>query len=285
MNKKKSRMLLPLFGLLLLIVGAAAAGYPFVRSQILEYQARGEISNYEKAVENESPEQLGGMLEQAKQYNEALQRGDAVSSAAYDDLLAVTDAIGYLEIPKLGIYLPIYHGLEDEVLQKGIGHIPSTSLPVGGPSTHCVLSGHSGLPAARILTELDRLDEGDRFYLHVLNQTLAYAVDQISVVLPDDTSMIQIEEGKDYVTLLTCTPYGINTHRLLVRGERTEYIREDQAIAVHSRSKEEAEQEKPELSWQLVLWGISLGAGAAILAAGVWVLISGTQKKNGKEEE
>ena len=278
-------MLLPLFGLLLLIVGAAAAGYPFVRSQILEYQARGEISNYEKAVENESPEQLGGMLEQAKQYNEALQRGDAVSSAAYDDLLAVTDAIGYLEIPKLGIYLPIYHGLEDEVLQKGIGHIPSTSLPVGGPSTHCVLSGHSGLPAARILTELDRLDEGDRFYLHVLNQTLAYAVDQISVVLPDDTSMIQIEEGKDYVTLLTCTPYGINTHRLLVRGERTEYIREDQAIAVHSRSKEEAEQEKPELSWQLVLWGISLGAGAAILAAGVWVLISGTQKKNGKEEE
>ncbi len=278
-------MLLPLFGLLLLIVGAAAAGYPFVRSQILEYQARGEISNYEKAVENESPEQLGGMLEQAKQYNEALQRGDAVSSAAYDDLLAVTDAIGYLEIPKLGIYLPIYHGLEDEVLQKGIGHIPSTSLPVGGPSTHCVLSGHSGLPAARILTELDRLDEGDRFYLHVLDQTLAYAVDQISVVLPDDTSMIQIEEGKDYVTLLTCTPYGINTHRLLVRGERTEYIREDQAIAVHSRSKEEAEQEKPELSWQLVLWGISLGAGAAILAAGVWVLISGTQKKNGKEEE
>ncbi len=284
MNKRKNRIILPLLGLLLLIIGAAAAGYPLVRSQILEFQARGEISDYEKAVKNESPEQIGGMLEQAKQYNEALQRGDAVSSAAYDDLLAVTDAIGYLEIPKLGIYLPIYHGLEDEVLQKGIGHIPKTSLPVGGPSTHCVLSGHSGLPAARILTELDRLDEGDRFYLHVLDQTLAYEVDQISVVLPDDTSMIQIEEGKDYVTLLTCTPYGINTHRLLVRGERTEYIRENQAIAVHSQ-KPDDKAERAELSWQLVLWGISLGAGVFLLIVGVWLLISGAGKRKSSKKE
>ena len=145
-----------------------------------------------------------------------------ISLADYNDLLAVTDAIGYLEIPKLDVYLPIYHGTGEETLEHGVGHMENSSLPVGGASTHCVLSGHSGLPSGKLLTGLDRMEEGDLFRLHVLDETLAYRVDQLLTVLPDETDAIQIEEGKDYVTLLTCVPYGVNSHRLLVRGVRTE---------------------------------------------------------------
>lgn len=234
MKKQSRRGISAAIGLLCLLIGAGAAGYPLIRNVILEYQAAGEIKKYEEVLQQQESEQLKEMLAQARVYNASLVDGSdtggdetdaqasAVSVVTYNDLLAVTDAIGYLEIPKLNIYLPIYHGLEEETLQKGIGHIPETSLPVGGESTHCVLSGHSGLPAARLLTELDQMEEGDQFYIHVLDETLVYEVDQIAVVLPEDSSLVQIEEGKDYVTLLTCTPYGVNTHRLLVRGERTE---------------------------------------------------------------
>ncbi len=277
--KKKSRKIIPiLIGLLCLVAGVAAAGYPLIRNFVLEYQAGEEISRYEEAVQQEETDELARMFSQAQEYNEALQKGDEVSVADYDELLAVTDAIGYLEIPKLGIYLPIYHGLDDEVLQKGIGHIPETSLPVGGPSTHCVLSGHSGLPAARLLTELDQMEEGDRFYLHVLDETLAYEVDKISVVLPDDTSEIQIEKGRDYVTLLTCTPYGINTHRLLVRGERVEYTEE--AVSLGTAEKQEAEQK---VSWRLVTWAAALGIAVLLLIIGIWLIIRG-RRRSGKQE-
>ncbi len=128
--------------------------------------------------------------------------------------------MGYLEIPSIKVYLPVYHGTSDGVLQAGIGHLGNTSLPVGGENTHAVLSGHTGLPNARLLTDLDKLQEKDQFYLHVLDEVLAYEVDQIKVVEPDNISDIFIEDGKDYVTLVTCTPYGINSHRLLVRGTR-----------------------------------------------------------------
>lgn len=181
MKSRRKTSIFLIIGALFLLAGAAAAGYPLAGSLLLEYRAGKEIKNYNQAVGEEEESSLGRMMDEARQHNDALRRGEAVSYAEYDELLAVTDAIGYLEIPKLDIYLPIYHGLEDEILQKGIGHIPQTSLPVGGSSTHCVLSGHSGLPAARLLTELDRMEEGDRFYIHVLDQTLAYEVDQIMV--------------------------------------------------------------------------------------------------------
>ena len=136
--------------------------------------------------------------------------------------LAVTDSgiMGYIDIPKIRVTLPIYHGTDETILQIAIGHIAGTSLPVGGASTHCVVSGHRGLPSARLFTDIDKLVEGDTFTMTVLNRTVTYEVDQIRIVEPTDLSNLQIEEGKDYCTLVTCTPYGINTHRLLVRGHR-----------------------------------------------------------------
>lgn len=131
--------------------------------------------------------------------------------------------MGYIKIPKISISIPIYHDATEVQLQKGIGHLRGTSLPIGGDSTHCVLSGHTGVPGNMLFTDLDKLEIGDKFYLHVLDEVLAYKVESINVIEPDDTSRIQIEPGKDYCTLLTCTPYGINSHRLLVRGERAAY--------------------------------------------------------------
>lgn len=280
---KKRRIAPLLVGLLCLFVGAGAAGYPLIRNFVLEYQARQEIADYEAAMGQADSESFAQMRAQAGVYNAALLnensgransegKQEAVSVADYGDMLALTDSIGYLEIPKLGVYLPIYHGLEEEVLQKGIGHIPETSLPVGGASTHCVLSGHSGLPAARLLTELDQMEEGDLFYLHVMDETLAYCVDQISVVLPDDTSQIQIEEGKDYVTLLTCTPYGVNSHRLLVRGERTEYT--PAAVSLG----EESQGRNPLVSWRLATWGAALGIALLLVLLGIMAAVRGRRR-------
>ncbi len=131
--------------------------------------------------------------------------------------------MGYIEIPKISVYLPIYHGTSDDVLAKGIGHMSQTAFPIGGESTHAVLTGHTALPNAKLFTDLTELVEGDVFYIQILGETLAYEVDQIKVVDPEDTSDMQAEKGKDYVTLITCTPYAVNTHRLLVRGERIPY--------------------------------------------------------------
>lgn len=275
-KKKKQNKLLPFLGLLLLLIGNIAAGYPLVGSLLVEYRADAEIDAYEEAVAGEAEDERSQMLEEARLHNESLAGGESVSAVSYNDLLAVTDAIGYLEIPKLGIYLPIYHGLDEEVLQKGIGHIPETSLPVGGESTHCVLSGHSGLPAARILTELDQMEEGDRFYIHVLDETLAYEVDQISVVLPEDTEAVQIEEGRDLVTIVTCTPYGINTHRLLVRGERTEYT--PTAVSVGVSSAQDT-KDKQIISWQMVIWMISVTLNIILLIVGIWLIVRGRKKQ------
>jgi len=168
------------------------------------------------------------MISHAKQYNQTLlERNNPFTlnedqQQRYQALLNLSGngMMGYLEVPCIDVSLPIYHGVEEDVLQQAIGHIDWTSLPVGGESTHCVISGHRGLPTADLLTHIDRMRLGDHFYLNVLGQTLEYQVDQIEVVLPEDTSLLTIEEGEDYVTLLTCTPYGINSHRLLVRGTR-----------------------------------------------------------------
>ena len=146
-----------------------------------------------------------------------MQGEDGIS---YLDLVDVGESIGFIEIPKIDVYLPIYSGTNEDVLQKGVGHLAESSYPIGGTSTHSVLTGHRGLPSAVLFTDLDKLEEGDVFYLHVLDEVLAYKVDQIKVVLPEETQDIGIVEGKDYCTLVTCTPYAINTHRLLVRGER-----------------------------------------------------------------
>lgn len=232
------------------------------------YTAKIEIADYTAALEKEDTSEIEAMLKKAQDYNKALSEGDEESVASYDELLAVTDAIGYLEIPKINVYMPIYHGIDTEVLERGIGHMPDTSLPVGGISTHCVLSGHTGLPAAKILTDLDQMKEGDLFYIHVLNETLAYKVDQIKVVLPEETDDIRIVPGKDYVTLLTCTPYGVNSHRLLVRGERTEYVPEEMPLSAEGSGV----TEKAKLPVRTILMMAGGGAAGVVLVMTLLIL-------------
>ena len=237
--KGKIRRIACLVGLLLILAGLCVGGYPIVSNWYCEYQAGKEIRNYQEALKDQDEEEIATEWEQAQTYNQMLNSDQGVSKASYNDMLAVTDAIGYLEIPKLNLYLPIYHGTEESSLEKGVGHMEGTSLPVGGSSTHCVLSGHTGLPTAKLFTHLDELEEGDQFYIHVLEETLAYQVDQTKIVLPEETDDIQIVPGKDYVTLLTCIPYGVNSHRLLVRGERIAY--EPEQIAVEASTEENPE--------------------------------------------
>ncbi|MBU5482281.1 class C sortase [Blautia sp. MSJ-19] len=221
--KEKIRKGFFVFGILVAVAGVGLAMYATVNNWYCEYRAGNEIENYTEVVRNTSQSVLADMKKESAAYNESLAgENEAVSSVSYDDMLAATDAIGYLEIPKLHLRLPIYEGTDEEVLAKGVGHMEQTSLPTGGTSTHCVLAGHTGLPTAKLFTHLDEMKEGDLFYIRELDEILSYKVDQISVVLPDETDELRIVEGKDYVTLLTCIPYGVNSHRLLVRGERTE---------------------------------------------------------------
>ncbi|MDO4307039.1 MAG: class C sortase [Eubacteriales bacterium] len=241
--KNKIRKFFLLVGVLFVLGGGCVVGYPYVSNWISEYEAEEVILDYRSTVKDEDAESLSDMKSEAEKYNRLLNSDEGVSEADYEDMLAITDSIGFLEIPKLDIYLPIYHSVEERALRRGVGHMPQTSLPVGGPSTHCVLSGHTGLPTAKIFTNLDKMEEGDLFFLHVLDETLAYKVDQILTVLPEDTKDIQIEEGKDLVTLVTCVPYGANTHRLLVRGERTEYNPE--TISLRASEKEPEEKRIP----------------------------------------
>ena len=214
----------------LLTVGTALLLYPGVSDLWNRRHASRVIESYEQQLQTMDSTDYSALWQQAHEYNRELagQFGRSGLSSRqrrlYVSLLNVTGSgvMGYLEIEKLDVLLPIYHGTDEAVLQVAVGHVDWTSLPVGGAGTHCVLSGHCGLPSAKLLSELDRLEEGDTFALHVLDRTLYYTVDQIEVVLPEDTDALMLEEGRDYCTLITCTPYGVNTHRLLVRGSRTE---------------------------------------------------------------
>ena len=172
----------------------------------------------------------------------------------------------YVEIPKIGVYLPVQHGTDADTLEKSVGHVVGTSLPVGGSSTHAVLSAHSGMASSKLFSDIDQLAEGDVFYIHVLGDTLAYKVDSINTVLPTDTRLLQIEDGKDYVTLVTCTPFGVNTHRLLVRGHRVPYLPEQEATA--------AEETRAASSWtHHYLTGLAIGLGTVVVAGGAYFLV------------
>ncbi len=246
--KKRVKRRLPLvFIFLFLLVGIAIFMYPKVSNWISVYTSRVEIGSYNNAVKEMDTSQLEALEKDANDYNEALAKKDtqALSVINYQALLTVTDAIGYIDIPKIKVYLPIFHDMSDEVLQKGVGHMLGTSLPVGGKSTHSVLPAHTGLPSAEFFTELDRMELGDVFYIHILGKILAYKVDQIKVVLPEDDSDIQIVEGEDYVTLLTCTPYGINDHRLLVRGTRIPYEEKSEDTKATPPTQDDEEEQIP----------------------------------------
>lgn len=239
-----------LFGLLFL-AGFGILAYPTISDQWNTYRQSKLINNYENALAEFEPEDFDREWKAARSFNETLERnnlyGDVFGSAdenkiedtAYWNVLNVAgDGImGYLSIPKINIRLAVYHGTSEEVLQTGIGHLGGTKLPIGGEGTHSVVAAHRGLPSAKLFTDIDQLERGDCFYLHILDEVLAYQVDQIlPMVDKDDTKTLeealQIEEGKDYVTLFTCTPYGVNSHRLLVRGIRVPYNGEEESAGI-----------------------------------------------------
>ena len=219
---------------LIFAAGLSVMLYPAVSNYLHQRHQLGVIDDYREQTEKMSQEQIEALKNDARRYNERLadiaingSASETSSDLEYQNLLNISgDVMAYITIPVCDISLPIRHGCGEEVLQKSAGHIPESSLPIGGENTHAVITAHRGLPSAKLFTNIDSLKEGDLFFIHGVDETLAYKVDQIKVVLPDDISYLQITPGKDYVTLVTCTPYGINTHRLIVRGERTEYIRE-----------------------------------------------------------
>ena len=214
---------------LMLFVGICGLLYPSVSQYWNSKTQTRAVENYREILESLQPEDYEAFFQEAEAYNQALNElrtplADYRQLTGYNDILNVsgTGIMGYISIPKLGVELPLYHTISAEVLNVACGHMEGTSLPVGGESTHCVLSAHRGLPHARLFTDLDKMEEGDVFTITVLNRTLTYQVDQIKVVRPNEVDDVQIVEGEDLCTLLTCTPYGINTHRLLVRGTRIE---------------------------------------------------------------
>ena len=213
--------------------GCALLAYPKVSQWFNNRHQSEVIADYSDAVDGLDDAEAQRELKRAKDYNDQLTESVGLTdpfenkleeNTQYPTLLNFTTkgVMGYIEIPKINVLLPIYHGVSSNVLSKGIGHLPETSLPVGGESTHCVLAGHSGMSNARLFTDLPKLENGDVFYLHIYNKTLTYTVDQVKKVLPTDTSDLQIVDGEDYVTLVTCVPVAVNSHRLLVRGTRTE---------------------------------------------------------------
>lgn len=213
----------------ILIIGLSLLLYPTVSDYWNSFHQSEAVAGYVQKVQDMGQDKKDKMLADAKAYNQTLAKGvmpdlnlSNAEKSVYNKSLDVTGTgiMAYVDIPKINTALPIYHGTDDATLQVAVGHIPGTSLPVGGKGTHAVISGHRGLPSAKLFTDIDRLVDGDTFMIQVLDETLTYEVDQILTVLPDDVSALAIDPNQDYVTLVTCTPYGVNSHRLLVRGHR-----------------------------------------------------------------
>ena len=235
MKKNRSNIIL----ILIFLVGLSVMLYPTVSDYVNQKNQSRAVASYSEEVESLSDVDYQAYFDAANDYNrrlaetpDAFYRPEEVSG--YTDTLDVsgTGIMGYITIPKIGVELPVYHGTSDGVLQVAAGHLEGSSLPVGGAGTHAVISAHRGLPSAKLFTNLDELEVGDTFTITVLDRVLTYEVDQISIVLPTETDLLQPVEGKDYVTLMTCTPYGINTHRLLVRGKRIENAENQKHIRV-----------------------------------------------------
>ena len=261
--------------LLAAVCGAVALGlmlYPLVGDLLNEKYHSDVETTYTAVIADTDDAELTARREAAEQYNAMLsgaaiaEGGASAPPLAYAQQLTVGGVMAYVDIPKINVYLPVQHGTGAETLEKSVGHVVGTSLPVGGSSTHAVLSAHSGMASSKLFSDIDQLATGDVFYIHVLGEVLAYEVDAIHTVLPTDTRLLQIEEGKDYVTLVTCTPFGINTHRLLVRGHRIPYTPE-QATA--------AAVEKPAASsWtQHYLTGLGISLSVVAVAGGGYFLM------------
>lgn len=256
--------------------GAVALGlllYPLIGELMSEKYHSDVETTYTAAIEDTDKTELTAQREAAQQYNAMLsgtasisEVGASASPLPYAEQLTVGGVMCYIDIPKINVYLPVQHGTGAETLEKSVGHVVGTSLPVGGSSTHAVLSAHSGMASSKLFSDIDQLAVGDTFYIHVLGEVLAYEVDAIHTVLPTDTSLLQIEDGKDYVMLVTCTPFGINTHRLLVRGHRMPYVPEQDAETVKTQ--------KVTSSWtRHYLTGLTIGLGVVAVIGDGYFLI------------
>ena len=255
--------------------GVVALGlllYPLVGELLNEKYHSDVETTYTAAIVDTDDAELTAQREAAEQYNAMLsgatitEGGASAPPLPYAEQLTVGGVMAYVDIPKINVYLPAQHGTGAETLEKSVGHVVGTSLPVGGSSTHAVLSAHSGMASAKLFSDIDQLELGDKFFVHVLGDTLAYEVDSINTVVPTDMSLLQIEEGKDLVTLVTCTPFGINTHRLLVRGHRVPYTPAQEA--------EDAAEKPAASSWtQHYLTGLGIGLAAAAVIGGGYAII------------
>ena len=255
--------------------GVVALGlllYPLVGELLSEKYHSDVETTYTATIENTDDAELTAQRQAAQQYNAMLanatisEGGASAPPLAYADQLTVGGAMVYVDIPQIGVYLPVQHGTGADTLEKSVGHVVGTSLPVGGENTHAVLSAHSGMASSKLFSDIDQLEKGDVFYIHVLGEVLAYEVDAINTVLPTDTSLLQIEDGKDYITLVTCTPFGVNTHRLLVRGHRVPYTPEQKT--------EDAAEKPAASSWtQHYLTGLGIGLAAAAVIGGGYAII------------
>lgn len=285
--KKKIRILIIA---LLFLGGFALMAYPFAANQWNTYRQKQLTETYYETI---ASEETAGAIDYEAEWNRAKAYNDHLIPSILPDSfakaagrgepeeeymaclnLAGDGMMGTIEIPRIGIQLPVYHTTSQEVLEKAAGHLEGSSLPIGGEGTHAVLSAHRGLPSASLFTDLDQLEMGDHFMIHVLDESLCYEVDQILVVEPEDTSALEVEEGKDLVTLLTCTPYGVNSHRLLVRGHRVPY---DPAVA----EEESPGLMGPSIHTNYVLW---LAAGMAV-TGGLIFLMYRRDRKRGKRNE
>ena len=256
--------------------GVVALGlllYPLVGELLNEKYHSDVETTYTAAIEDTDDAVLTAQREAAEQYNAMLsgaatitEGGASAPPLAYAQQLTVGGVMAYVDIPKINVYLPVQHGTDADTLERAVGHVVGTSLPVGGSCTHAVLSAHSGMASSKLFSDIDQLAEGDTFYIHVLGEVLAYKVDAIHTVLPTDTSLLQIEDNKDLVTLVTCTPFGVNTHRLLVRGHRVPYVPEQEVPAA---------TEKPVASsWtQHYLIGLGIGLGVVAVIGGAYFLV------------
>lgn len=287
MKKKLSSILI----CLIFLVGLGIMLYPMISNLYSEHNQIQTINNYEKVIDDMDDNEIQEALELAQKYNKSLignvkltdpfdvelQKG---LNSEYEHLLNIDgDGImGYINIPKINVNLPIFHGTSEEVLQKGVGHLENTSFPIGGEGTHTVLSGHTGLPTAELFNDLSELEEDDEFYLHVLGKVLAYRIDQVKVVEPQDTSNLLIDPTKDYATLVTCTPYGVNSHRLLVRGTRIPYVEnmENEQITTSGKAR----------AWlSEYIYVLVIGISAILVVFSIWLIFIKKRKKKGKNNE
>lgn len=248
MSKKNKKSSIPvIIFTLFIIMGLLIMLYPVICNFVSSNSSQQVIKSYSTNVSNYDNSRYDSLLQEAMNYNaklsgttvvDAFSSGDDSESSEYNNILNISDTgiMGYIEIPKIDVRIPIYHGTSTEVLQRGAGHLKDSSFPIGGSSTHAVLAGHRGLPTSKLFTDINQLKVGDLFYIYILNKTLAYQVDNIEVVEPSNVEPLKLQEGKDYVTLVTCTPYAVNTHRLLVRGTRVEYNKEV-LESIHVESK------------------------------------------------